>query len=58
MTKHPTDRKERLAIKQQKYEEQEAKQAKASALRKRKTWLKLKEAEDELRAAYGGVVQR
>lgn len=57
MTKHPTDRKERLAIKRQKYEEQkEALQGKASALRKRTEWLKLQEAEDELRAAYSGDV--
>lgn len=62
MTKHPNDRRQRLTLKKQKYEDkQEAKQAEAIApnsIRKRKTWLKLKEAEDDLRRAYGGTIER
>lgn len=62
MSKHPTDRKQRLQIKRKKYEEsQEALQGKASALRqlaskqKRKQWLKLQEASEELAAYKNGI---
>ena len=59
LTRHPSDRRQRLAIKRKKYEEEtKSPEATPRALRKRKSWLKLQEAENELRSAYSGVIER
>lgn len=57
MPKHPSDRKQRLIVKRKKYEEDLQVQTKAGNLRQRRERLKEQETEDELRAAYGGVVE-
>lgn len=62
MTKHPQDRRQRLAIKRRKYEEKPAAFDKgqtareARSIRHAKEELQARETEDELRAAYRGVV--